>query len=570
MRASRHGRPVHRVRKLIAAAVAAVALGAGAFAMTAQASEDAPTTKYRVPKGYTVVSEPSAQQRIIGGTDTTFSKAPYMVQLLYDVYGDGDMYFNCGGTLVAPNKVLTAAHCIRPSSAETYNYPAKGLILGGTAKVAGGPNGEGTTANVSRVWIHPGWNPDAGSQNDIAVMTLSKPLPYATLPMAGPEDAASYAPGTQGIALGWGLTSGTGNELASTLQQVTLPLNADSVCQENLGEFGYTSNGTMMCVGQPGTGSDATGKTTCPGDSGGPLIVRGKVVGVVSWGVGSDFEQCNMQGYYEAFTKVSTYKGLAQGRVDDTDLSRDGRADLFARTSAGVDYSFNSNGVGFAGKYAVSGSYSGYNLVVQTDLNQDGLQDFVARKTSNGELYWIRRTLSSTTYSAVRIATGYGSYRAILAPGDVTGDRKPDVVGVSSSGVPVVLPGNGNGTVGTAKVVGSGYSRFNAVRGHGDFTNDGRTDLVARESSSGALYLIPGTGSASAPFGTPVRVAEGWSSYNAIASLGDVSGDGIADLVTRKSDGTLQLHRGTGQSGTGMLRAPIQAGTGFGGFNLFG
>ncbi|MGW1882936.1 trypsin-like serine protease [Streptomyces sp. NPDC001970] len=554
--------------------MAALSLAAGAFAFSAQADETEP--RFRAPKGYKVADAPSKSgtpsPRIIGGTTTSFSSAPYMVQLLYDFYDDGYLYFNCGGTLVAPNKVLTAAHCVTDEFGSPLNFARDGLILAGTSKLVGGPtNSEGTAVNVSRQWVHPGYSTETFS-NDIAVLTLSKPLPYKPLPLAGPGDLASYNAGTNSITLGWGLTSSDADTatLASTLQQVVLPLHSNQECVENLNPF-FQDNGTMFCAGQAGTGSDATGKTPCPGDSGGPVLVKGKVVGVVSWGINSaDGQQlCNVVGAYEAFAHVANLKPAVQPRIDDADLTRDGRADLFARTSAGADYSFASNGVGFTTKTAFSGTYSGYNIVAQTDLNRDGYQDFVVRQTSNGELRWVRRSPTSSTYVSGRIATGFGTYRAILAPGDVTGDALPDVVGVSSSGALVVLPGNGAGGVGTLKVIGSGYQKYNAVRGHGDFNGDSLTDLFVRNSSSTALYLIPGTGNAAAPFGTPVLQASSWGTYNLIVTPGDVSGDGKPDVVTRSSNGALQLHRGNGTT-TGTLRAPVQAGTGFSGYNLFG
>lgn len=284
-------------------------------------------------------TKPKKTPFIIGGTETSISSAPWMVQLSYYDAASGDGYF-CGGTLVAPNKVLTAAHCV--AGLDWVNNGA--VVVGATGLL---DSANGTVAGVWRQWNHPRYNADT-IQNDIAVLTLDRPLEDQWTKLVQSNDTASYKAGTSATVYGWGLTSGAQDaDLSATLRKVTLPLVSDSTCntamQSVLGEDDFVE-GSMFCAGTPATGTDEGTKSTCSGDSGGPVIVGGRVVGVVSWGVSG----CTAKGAYPVFTKVSSYVWAAQPRIDDTDLSFDGRADLLARTPSGGLFEQDSKGTSLA------------------------------------------------------------------------------------------------------------------------------------------------------------------------------------------------------------------------------
>lgn len=572
MRVSRHDRPVRRVRRLIAAGTAALAVLAGGLVSTAQAAEGGGGERFLPPKDAQVVNSKEISPRIIGGTNTSISSAPWMVQLLFEFDNDGIYYFTCGGTLVAPNKVLTAAHCVTDEDGNALDMVGQGMILGGTAKLAGGPNDEGTAVKISRSYFAGSYNA-AAIDNDIALLTLAKPLTGTPAQPAPYRDTTRYAPGTTATTYGWGMTGSDPDvdTLASTLQRVTQPLNSDADCSENLdtvlGTPGAFKPGHMICAGVGGTGDNSTGKATCPGDSGSPMMVDGRIIGVTSWGVATQSELCNYQGTYDVYTKVSTYVPALQPRIDDTNFSRDTKADLWARTSAdGKAYTFTSTGDKFASRAAFTGTFSAYNLVVQTDLNRDGYEDLVARGNS-GDVYWLHRSASSSTYAKTRIFSAWNTVRAIVTPGDVTGDGKPDLLSVTSTGELLLHPGTGSGTFGAATSAATGYQLYNQVRGHGDFTNDGKADLLVRRGSTGDLLLAEGTGDAAAPFLTPVVVRTNWSAYTTIATPGDVNGDAKPDVVVRNAAGSLYLLKGTGKATSEIFATGLNIGSGWTGYH---
>lgn len=562
------------MRRLIAAGAAALAVLASGLVTTAQAADGAGgSERFLPPKGTEVVSSKNVSPRIIGGTNTSISSAPWMVQLLFELDNDGYFYFTCGGTLVAPNKVLTAAHCVTDENGKALDMAGHGMILANTAKLAGGPDDEGTAVTISRSYFAGSYNA-AAIDNDIALLTLSKPLTGTPAQPAPYRDTTRYAPGTTATTYGWGMTGSDPDldQLSDTLQRVTQPLRSDAECSENidtaLGDPGAFKPGHMICAGEGGTGDNSTGKATCPGDSGSPMMVDGRIIGVTSWGVATQSELCNLSGLYDVYTKVSTYVPALQPRIDDTNFSRDTKADLFARlSSGGTGYTFTSTGDTFASRKVFTGSYSAYNLIVQTDLNRDGYQDLVARDTATGDVYWLHRSASSATYAKTKLYSDWKTVRAIVTPGDVSGDGKPDLLSVTSTGELRLHPGQGNGTFGAATSAGTGYQLHNQVRGHGDFTNDGKPDLLVRRGSTGDLLLAKGTGDAAAPFETPVVVRTNWSAYNAIATPGDVTGDAKPDVVVRNAAGTLYLLKGTGKATSEIFATGVKIGSGWTGYH---
>ncbi|MGW5634201.1 trypsin-like serine protease [Streptomyces sp. NPDC003832] len=499
--------------------------------------------------------------KIIGGSTTSISTAPWMAQLWY--YDEAnDLGFFCGGAVVSPTKILTAAHCV-----QGYNWKAYGAIVTGATQLPTGSDLHGGTATAPlRQWNHPSYSART-IDNDIAVITLANPVKATPIRMTTSTDTASYAAGTSAKVYGWGRTSSTTQDISQTLKTATLPIQSDATCS---GAYGADfAKGHMVCAGKPASGSDSGTTSACNGDSGGPLVVNNRIVGVVSWGV----QDCVAKGAYSVFAKVSTYVGAAYPRVDDGNLSMDHKADLWVRNSSTkTGYQKNSTGSGFGARESW-GNWSAFNVVLQNDLNRDGFQDLLVRRSSDGDVFWKHWVPASGSWATTKVADNWTTRTRILVPGDLTGDWLPDMVSVDSAGKAWLYAGKGNGTFSSRVQIGtgSGWNQYNAVIGHGDFSGDGRADLIARTGSNGYVYLYKGTGKSSAPFSTRVKV-RAWSSssYNKLAVVGDVSGDGRADLLARTPGGTLYLYKGTGKATSEIFATRVSVGTDFKQYDIFG
>ncbi|MGA6219912.1 trypsin-like serine protease [Streptomyces umbrinus] len=502
-------------------------------------------------------ASPSKSPFIIGGGETTIASAPWMVQLGYSDPATGNGYF-CGGTLVAPNKVLTAAHCVAG-----LDWVSNGAVLAGTTDLD--DYATGTPAGVYRQWTHPRYN-EATAQNDIAVLTLDRPLEQQWLRLAASDDSALYKAGTAATVYGWGLTSGAEDATLSTkLKKASLPLVADSTCnsamQAVLGDDEFIE-GSMTCAGTPATGADEGTNSPCNGDSGGPLVVGNKIVGIVSWGVAG----CTGKGAYPVFTKVSSYAWAAQPRVDDTDLTYDGRADLLARTPSGGLFQQESKGTSLAQRAYQGNGWQTATWVLQADLDRDFYQDLIVRDKTDGKLYRSYMDHAAGDWTWMQISSVWGGYKSYAIPGDMTGDARPDLLAVDADGSVYLYPGRGNGEFyGKVKVVSGSWKNVK-IFGHGDLSGDGKPDLLVR-STDGTLWLYRGTGKEKTPWSARIKARTGWN-FTSYVSNGDVTGDGVADVMARDSGGTLWLYRGTNKASSDLFATRTSLGTGFNQYNL--
>lgn len=210
--------------------------------------------------------------KIVGGQQATRGAYPWMTALVERGQTPVNGQF-CGGALIHPQWVLSAAHCVEGMSAASLD-----VIVGGHDLRA---SGDGTRVAVSQIVIHPRFSTvNGGLVNDVALLKLSQPL--KGVPVLPLVDAVSQvAPGTPVKGMGWGTTS-EGGRLSPILLEVDLNLvSLDEASQVYPG----LSEG-HLAAGVPGGGRD-----TCQGDSGGPLVVSDgqggwRHAGTVSFGDG--------------------------------------------------------------------------------------------------------------------------------------------------------------------------------------------------------------------------------------------------------------------------------------------
>jgi len=234
-----------------------------------------------------------------------------------------DSLFVCGATLISDQWALSAAHCIKKSTAldlkvrfgewdvhrddEYYPYVEK---------------------NVAQIIKHPNFY-SGTLENDIVLIKLETPIQLASNPHIIPACLPNYGENFAGRkcwVAGWGKSSfGTLGEYQSVLKKVDLPVIGHSSCNTILKRTklgpSYDLHAGFMCAG------GERGKDSCEGDGGSALVcdVNGiwKAAGLVSWGIG-----CGKQGLPGVYVNTGYYENWIRETINEFDKSTDEATDL--------------------------------------------------------------------------------------------------------------------------------------------------------------------------------------------------------------------------------------------------
>ncbi|MFD9339855.1 FG-GAP-like repeat-containing protein [Streptomyces sp. NPDC060028] len=204
------------------------------------------------------------------------------------------------------------------------------------------------------------------------------------------------------------------------------------------------------------------------------------------------------------------------------DVDNDGCNDVLVRTTAGALRAYRP-GCGQpltpASPYTVIGlgGWNAYDtLIAPGDLTGDGRTDLLARNNTTGQLYMYALKGAGPQFglsSKALIAEGMQGY-LLAGARDLNGDGRGDMVGRDPSGKLWFYPGRSDGKLAPRVEIGTGWQIFNALVGVGDITGDGKSDLVARDTA-GALWRYVGRGNGT--FEKRVKISDGWGTYASLS-----------------------------------------------------
>jgi hypothetical protein len=247
----------------------------------------------------------AASPRVVGGYTPAPGAWPWMAEIMYANSADPRWHW-CGGTLVAPQVVVTAAHCVTDEQGDTLDAGSAFRVVLGRENRTTAPS---EMLGVAAIEVHPKFQRSPEPVNDVAVLRLAQPSHQTPAALVDPDTA--LAPDEKATAMGWGKDEELGDSTLD-LRAVDLPVWSDDRCKGALA--GRYVSSVELCAGYPEGGHD-----TCQGDSGGPLMVRRadawRLLGVVSWGDGC--ARRNDPGVYASLGPGSPLREWVIERIRD-------------------------------------------------------------------------------------------------------------------------------------------------------------------------------------------------------------------------------------------------------------
>uniref|UniRef100_A0A8D0EW20 Peptidase S1 domain-containing protein n=1 Tax=Strix occidentalis caurina TaxID=311401 RepID=A0A8D0EW20_STROC len=217
--------------------------------------------------------------RMVGGTDAQTGAWPWIVSI-QDLWAAGTRHV-CGGSLISPQWVLTAAHCF----IKARHITMWRVVVGATHLTQLGP--EAQVRTIKRLLVHEDYR-NIPHINDIALLELDQPVQCSnSIQLACVPDASlKVSELTTCYISGWVSTTARAEGPTDVLQESKVHLIDLNICNSSRWYLGAV-HPHNLCAGYPQGGID-----TCQGDSGAPLVCKDKnaeyfwLVGVTSWGRG--------------------------------------------------------------------------------------------------------------------------------------------------------------------------------------------------------------------------------------------------------------------------------------------
>nr|XP_044249214.1 transmembrane protease serine 9-like [Drosophila takahashii] len=227
------------------------------------------------------------QGRIINGTTVDIARHPYLVSLRYRRNETESYKHECAGVIISEQALLTSAQCLD-------GLPEGTKLLA----VAGANTRNGTDGFIYPVanWTHhPNYDPIT-VDNDIGVLLLDTPLNLTHFGISSIGIRSERpAVGRLATVAGWGYREEWGPS-SYNLEQTEVPVVSAEECTQIYGAGEVTER--MICAGFVTQG----GSDACQGDTGGPLVIDGQLVGLVSWGRG-----CARPNYPTVYCYVASF-----------------------------------------------------------------------------------------------------------------------------------------------------------------------------------------------------------------------------------------------------------------------
>lgn len=247
---------------------------------------------------------------IIGGSIATPSEFPFLVNIWLNTPKDNYVAHHCGGSLIHKKWVLTAAHCVLQDASDR----SEGLIKSEDLQLYLGSiqvSGEGgRLLKVKSIQIHPQFS---WPHYDVALIELLNEIQDVPVLSLNTVPIQDFKLPMNAIVMGWGLTDKEGRVDAEIVNKVSVPVTSSKICTQD--EFvrkkGWKISEDILCVE-----TNLNTRSSCPGDSGGPLITskNGQYVqiGIVSWGSACRWPFDKIQSNIEGYANVAYVYGWIQ------------------------------------------------------------------------------------------------------------------------------------------------------------------------------------------------------------------------------------------------------------------